>query len=231
MRYAENYERFSIGRPSAVQRWFIGALTRKARGLGQTGHKIWTLKYLLDNYLDGRTDLRVCDAGAWNGWFLSYQSPAIAQKVAVDRDAHFAPHMARDGIHFVQADIDHGHTPLASSTMDLVAYLNVLEHLADPLAAAAEIARLLRPGGIAAVMVPDVNKYRFRFWDDVTHKHPFNAASLRMLFESHGLETLELGAFNHNLFVAGFLFPRPLHAFFKRFRGRLLLYVGRKPGA
>ncbi len=86
MRYAENYERVSIGEPNVLQRWFIRLLTRKAAALGQKSHKMWTLKYLLDTYLAGRTGLRVLDCGTWNGWFLSYDTPAIAHKVGLVMD-------------------------------------------------------------------------------------------------------------------------------------------------
>lgn len=230
MRYAENYERFSIGQPNVVQRWFMRLLTRKAQAIGQKSHKIWALKYLLDRYLAGRTGLRILDCGAWNGWFLSYDVPAVAQKLALDIDPHFAHDIQASGAQFVLADLDNGRVPIAGGSVDLVAFMSLLEHLTSPDKAAAEVARILRPSGIVAVVVPDILKYKFHFWDDVTHKHPFNAASLRMLFENCGLVTLELGPFNHNLFVAGNLFPRPLHRFMTRFRGRLLLYVGRKPG-
>ena len=229
MDYARNYERFSIGQANVFERWFIKLLTRKAQAIGQKSHKIWTLKYLLDTHLPDRTGLRVLDCGAWNGWFLSYDVPAIARKVALDIDGHFAPEIRAGGADFVLADIDNGGIPIADDSIDLVALMSVLEHLSSPTKTAAELWRILRPRGITSVIVPDVLKYKFHFWDDVTHKQPFNANSLRMLFESHGFETLELTPFNHNLFIAGNLFPPSIHKLLTRLGGRLLLYVGRKP--
>ncbi len=229
MHYAENYERCCVEAPNVVQRWMIRVLTRKAEAIGQRSHKIWSLKYALDTYFANRTGLRVLDCGAWNGWFLSYNVPAIAQRIALDFDAHFAADLRRDGIDFVLADMEKGALPLAADTMDLVAMTSTLEHLSCPEHVATEVRRVLKPGGIVFITVPDILKYKFHFWDDVTHKRPFSASSLRFLFETHGFETRELIPYNHNLFIAGNLFPEAIHRFLMRFRGRALLYVGRKP--
>ena len=231
MRYAQNYERCCLESTNALERWFIRLMTRKAQDIGQKSHKIWSLKYVIDHYLADRTDLRVLDCGAWNGWFLSYDTPAIAQRIALDFDGSYAKELLESGIDFVLADMEKGCFPLAESSVDLVAMTSTLEHLSCPEHIATEIGRVLKPGGIVFVTVPDILKYKFHFWDDVTHKRPFNASSLRFLFETHGLETVELCPYNHNLFIAGNLFPAPIHEFLKRFRGNAVMYVGRKPAA
>ena len=230
MKYAENYERCCLDRPNVIQRWFIDLMARKAQRMGQNGNKIWSLKFAIDQYLAGRRGLRVLDCGAWNGWFLRYSVPEIAQRIALDFDAHFAAQMRADGIDFVLADMEKGSLPLASDTIDLVAMTSTLEHLDCPERVATEMHRVLRPGGIAFVTVPNVLKYKFHFWDDITHKRPFTATSLRFLFETHGFDTVELCPYNHNLFVAGNLFPPIIHRWMMRFLGKALLYVGRKPG-
>ena len=231
MKYAENYQRCCVEAPSAFQRWFIGVLTRKAEALGQESHKIWSLKFVLDTYLEGKTGLRVLDCGAWNGWFLSYDVPAIRRRIALDFDGTYAAEMRENGIDFVLADMEKGAFPFAQNAVDVLAMTSTLEHLGCPEHIAREIHRVLRPGGLVFITVPDILKYKFRFWDDITHKRPFNATSLRFLFETHGLETVELAPYNHNLFIAGNLFPKPLHRFLMRFRARALMYVGRKPAS
>ena len=229
MRYAENYERCCLEQANGLQRWFIGLLTRKAQALGQKSHKIWSLKYVLDEYFAGRTGLRVLDCGAWNGWFLSYNASPVAQRIALDFDGHFAADMRAEGIEFVLADMEKGNLPFADGAVDLVAMTSTLEHLDCPQRVAAEMQRVLAPGGIAFVTVPNILKYRFHFWDDITHKRPFNDASLRFLFETQGFETVDLCPYNHDLFIAGNLFPRSIHRFLMRFRGKAVMYVGRKP--
>lgn len=229
MDYAKHYERCCLEKTTFLQRKFIGILSRKALAMGQKSHKMWSLMYALDNYLPGREGLRVMDCGAWDGWFLSYETPAITQRIALDFDGHFAPKLRADGIDFVLANMEKGNFPVASDSLDLVAMTSTLEHLSCPEKIASEIRRVLKPGGITFITVPDIMKYKFHFWDDVTHKRPFNKNSLRFLFETHGMETLELTPYNHNLFVAGNLFPKPIHRFMTRFRANALLYVGRKP--
>ncbi|MCP4643514.1 MAG: class I SAM-dependent methyltransferase [bacterium] len=229
MDYAENYERCCLEQPSLLQRWFMGLLSRRAEAIGQSSHKIWSLKYAVDTYLAGRSGLRVLDCGAWNGWFLSYDIPEIAQRIALDFDPHFAPELREMGIRFLLADMEKGAVPLADGSIDLLAMTSTLEHLDCPDHVACEIQRLLKPNGVVFITVPDIRKYKFHFWDDITHKRPFTSSSLRFLFETHGLVTEELCPYNHNLFIAGNLFPGGMHRFLMRFRGKALLYVGRKP--
>ena len=227
--YAKNYERCCKEETTLLQRRFIQVLTRKAQSMGQKDHKIWSLKYVVDTYLDGREGLRVMDCGAWDGWFLSYETPVIRQRIALDFDTYFAVALREQGVDFLLADLEKGHFPVASDTLDLVAMTSTLEHLGCPEKIASEICRVLKPGGITFITVPDIMKYKFHFWDDVTHKRPFNARSLRFLFETHRLETLDLRPYNHNLFIAGNLFPKSIHRFLMGFRANALMYVGRKP--
>lgn len=226
--YAKNYGRCCIPRASFLEHRFINLLARRAQAEGHQGHKIWSLKYCIDNYLADKSGLRILDCGAWNGWFLSYKCPAISQRVALDFDPYFAKDLRRDGIDFVLSDLERGNFPLGSHSFDLVAMTSTLEHLSRPETMASEIHRVLAPGGIVFITVPDIMKYKFRFWDDVTHKRPFNRTSLRFLFETHGFETEELCAYNHNLFIAGNLFPKRVQRRLMRLRGDALLYVGRK---
>ncbi|MBI3447971.1 MAG: class I SAM-dependent methyltransferase [Acidobacteria bacterium] len=50
---------------------------------------------------------------------------------------------------------DIGALPLAADAFDVIAMRSVSEHLADPVAAFLEIARVLRPGGAAIVLCPN----------------------------------------------------------------------------
>jgi len=218
-----------LQRPNVVQRVFIGLLQRKARAIGQSSHKIWTLKYILDTYLNDRQNISVLDCGAWNGWLLSYQSPSISHKVALDFDSHFARDMLNEGISFVQADMEKGCFPFSSASFDLVTITSTIEHLFSPEQVAHEIHRVLRPNGIVFITTPNILKYRFHFWDDITHKRPFTPGSLKFLFETHSFETVDLVSYNHNLFIAGNLFPRAIHRLIMQFRGKAILYVGKKP--
>lgn len=228
MDYAENYERCMLEKQTLFQRMFIGVMTRKAQALGQRDHKVFSLKWLMDHYFEGKDGLRVLDCGAWNGWFLSYDTPQIAQRIALDFDPHFAGELRSKGIDFTLADMEKGALPYSSGSIDLVAMTSTLEHLDCPERIASEMCRVLKPGGIVFITVPDIRKYKWDFWNDITHKRPFTDKSLGFLFETHGFETLELSPYNHNLFVAGNLFPEGVHRRLTRFGANALMYVGRK---
>lgn len=228
MDYVANYERHCLHQPSAFQRVFMGLLTKRAQAVGQKSHKIWAMKYMLDTYFQGRSGLRVLDCGALDGWFLSYDVPQVAQRIALDIETYYAPQLMREGIQFVAADMETGAFPFAENSMDLLAMLSTIEHLDHPFHLASEMARILKPGGILYITVPDVLRYGFRFWDDATHKTPYNAARLKHLFEMHGFETLEASPYNHNLFIAGNLFPKSVQRRMMRFRGNAVFYVARK---
>lgn len=80
--------------------------------------------------------------------------------------------------------------PFADSSFDLVVSLDVLEHVQDDHAAAAEIARTLKPGGRVVVNVP-----AFRWlWgphDVALHHHRrYKRAEIVGLLESQGLQVV-----------------------------------------
>ncbi len=93
------------------------------------------------------------------------------------------------GIPLVQFDLKA--CPLPDASVDAVVALNVLEHIDDDARAVAEIARILRPGGIAVVEVPaGPGLYDFydKFW---MHYRRYRMADLVGLMESAGLRTVE----------------------------------------
>jgi glycosyltransferase involved in cell wall biosynthesis/SAM-dependent methyltransferase len=72
--------------------------------------------------------------------------------------------------------------PLHSVSLDYVVSRHNLEHYNDPILAVSEWGRVLKPGGVLGIIVPDE-----RFCDtirlDPTHKHVFTPSSLQRLFD------------------------------------------------
>jgi len=64
-------------------------------------------------------------------------------------------------VHFLTADLNA--VPFGAATVDLVICAEVLEHMADPQAAVAEIARILKPGGHAVITTPNPQNPLERF--------------------------------------------------------------------
>lgn len=86
------------------------------------------------------------------------------------------------GVVFVESPGER--TPLASGSADLVIIENALDHVSDPEAVLAEIARLVRDEGLLWVLV-DLSKY-----SDAMHPHPFSEEKIRGLLARHGFEVV-----------------------------------------
>lgn len=93
------------------------------------------------------------------------------------------------GLEVVRADAQD--LPVADRSLDLVVALDVLEHLRDDERAAAEIHRVLRPGGTLVAAVP-VDE---RLWSAhdvaVGHVRRYRPAELLALLRGAGLEIVE----------------------------------------
>lgn len=107
---------------------------------------------------------RLLDVGCGSGYLarlLKARLPGLAvHGVDVSRVA-----LARARAHVgwvCQVDLDRGHLPLRSDQYDTVVCVEVLEHLYDPDHALQEIHRVLAPGGLAVVTVPNLAYWRHR---------------------------------------------------------------------
>lgn len=80
------------------------------------------------------------------------------------------------------------HLPVADASLDLVTALDVLEHLVDDHAAAAEIHRVLRPGGHLVVTVPVDPRLWSGHDEAVGHVRRYTRAEVVALLRGAGLE-------------------------------------------
>ena len=100
------------------------------------------------------------------------------------------------GIPLLQFDLTE--CPLPDATVDAVICLNVLEHIADDLAAMRQIARVLRPGGIAVIEVPAGPTLYDWYDESLRHYRRYSMKGLRDLAGRAGLgivRATHLGAF------------------------------------
>jgi SAM-dependent methyltransferase len=137
-------------------------------------------------------------------------------------------------------------TGVEDGAYDLVALLDVLEHVAEDRAALTRIAGLLRPGGRILITVP-AHPWMWSAHDVVNHhKRRYTRKSLRAVVEAAGLKLERLSWFNSLLFplaaAARFagqvrrkqesddkLPPAPLNALFRAVFGLERYAIGRLP--
>lgn len=112
---------------------------------------------------------RIADPSSLTAIELGFGSPACAAALA----ARFADYCALDvaaeriagsaslPFRCVPADLNED-WPVPDDAADMVIAMMIIEHLFDPFHAFAEIARILKPGGLAFVNLPNVGSIRCR---------------------------------------------------------------------
>jgi len=97
-----------------------------------------------------------------------------------------------DGIHFIRADGLRLRDALPAASFDVVFTSNYLEHLANPEAVIEQLAvvrDLLRPGGRAIVLQPNIALVGGAYWDFIDHRVALTDRSLVEAAQLAGLNT------------------------------------------
>ena len=132
-------------------------------------------------------DSTILDLGCGYGEFIN--NIEARRKFAVDVNPDAAGFLD-PGVTFIEADasrID----PLADGSIDTVFTSNFLEHLPDKTtlrAVLAEMMRLLRPGGRALLMGPNIRFVAGAYWDFWDHHLPLTERSLTEGLQLEGFE-------------------------------------------
>lgn len=144
---------------------------------------------------------RLLDVGCGAGYFLDAAREAGWQVRGVEL-SEAAVRVGREklGLDIFQGTLAGAALPAAA--FDVVTLFEVLEHLRDPGSALAEARRLLRPGGLLAIQVPnDLNAYRNqafrrdnRWWViPPLHLFYFTAATLAHWLRKLGFRPVHIG--------------------------------------
>ena len=153
---------------------------------------------------------RLLDVGCGNGYFMFMSKDKFKECYGVDvsslriERAKERSKKRRSGnnLHFHKCDVDEG-LPFANSFFDAVSCIAVLEHVFNPPNVVDEIRRVLKPGGIFIVQVPNIAWIPYRFnllfgklpttggvylGVDWEHLHNFTKSTLCQLLTHKGFE-------------------------------------------
>lgn len=138
------------------------------------------LAYAAGQYARGKLLDIGCGTKPWQSTFADHV------------DAHIGADHASTlhGLGSVDVVCDAYSVPLEDSSVDTILLTEVLEHLERPLAAVAECARLLRPGGHLILTTP----FSWPLHEEPRDFYRFTPHGLRHLAEHAGLEVVELHA-------------------------------------
>lgn len=153
---------------------------------------------------------RILDIGCGRGDFLRACRRKGWSVVGVEQDA--APILQMDP----PADFEVIRTDrlaeLPDASFDVVTLWHVLEHLAEPRATLAQVVRLLRPGGLLVVEVPNFASWQARMgpkqWfhlDVPRHLLHFERSTLGAMLESEGLRPERWSTFSAEYDAFGML--------------------------
>ncbi len=180
--YPEEYEAFQERRENLLFRW------------GR--RRLWHRRLQVIRHSFPRPG-RAFDVGCATGEFLEILRRQGWDVAGIEPNPRAAQQArARLGTEAIQVvSLEEASFPPA--TFDLITLWDVLEHLVDPLSALRRLAAWLRPGGLLALGVPNLESWDARLfgpawigWDAPRHLHLFPDSTLRKMLATAGLSIL-----------------------------------------
>lgn len=143
--YEEEYFRFN--RAKYLQRW---------------AHRVRKCRRQLVDCLQLAPQARVlCDVGCSAGYVLEAGRRLGLESIGVDV-SRFAVELCRErGYRAELGSLEA--LPLPDASVDILTLKHTLEHVREPRQAMEEVRRVLRPGGVALVLVPDGDYWKLRY--------------------------------------------------------------------
>jgi 2-polyprenyl-3-methyl-5-hydroxy-6-metoxy-1,4-benzoquinol methylase len=137
-----------------------------------------------------RADMKVLEVGSSTGFLLEAVRPFVASVAGVEPGRLYASYAAARGIR-TYPDL----LAIAKEQFDLMLAYYVVEHLQNPIEQLRRFRAMLRPGGLMAIEVPNVNDvlvslYQVeafdRFYWQKAHCFNYSRATLRTVLERAG---------------------------------------------
>ena len=173
---------------------------------------------------------RLLEVGASTGYFLNAARADF--EVEGLEPSEWACRVAREKFGLeVRTESLESTRRFAPGSFDVVAMIDVIEHLSDPRQAVARAAELLRPGGVLYLVTPDIGSFSARllrgYWWGLrpAHLYYFDKATLGRLLDTAGLEAVLSKSFGR-IFSYGYWTSR-LRNYPRRLHGSLLGLIRR----
>jgi SAM-dependent methyltransferase len=181
---------------------------------GSTGKythgRYWHLFEMLSPHLE--PSMSVLDVGCAAGGFLDFlKHHGFSQLYGVDMIEAYAA-KAREKNHVVKMG-DAEQLPYDDGVFDALVIEQVLEHLVRPARAFTEAGRVLKPGGILCLGVPDAERYAELYYYDFywllmrEHIQHYDIHGLKRLAAFHGFELLEFRQSSHPIMGETMVMP------------------------
>jgi SAM-dependent methyltransferase len=148
---------------------------------------------------------RILDVGCATGTFLLGMKELPDWEVAgVEISPHAANIARKNQLEVFTGTLEEAQLP--SSRFDAVTLWDVLEHLHNPMTSLEEIHRILKPGGILVLRVPNGASWDAKWfgqtwagWDAPRHLYVFTAITLKKMLEANGFRisnmSCEIGSY------------------------------------
>lgn len=183
--YPDDYELYAD--PSARPASWLARLNRR--------YAMTKRASLIERHAPARG--RVLDIGCATGLFLD----ALRARGWQTQGVELVEHAARLARERLGLDVRTGTLQAAgfpSAWFDAVTMWDVLEHVPDPIAELREVCRVLKPGGVLVLRIPDVSSPEARFFggywvglDAPRHLYVFSPATVAATLGRAGLEVVE----------------------------------------
>ena len=143
---------------------------------------------------------RLLDVGCSNGAYLAALRERGWEVEGVEMDEHAASYAANErGLKVTRGDAESALRTLDSDRFSVVTMWHLLEHLFDPLEALKQVRRVLKPGGVLMLEVPDISappaawfKKNWFPLDIPRHLYHFSPETLREMLAKAGLKLVEV---------------------------------------
>ena len=159
-------------------------------------------KRLLRNRL-AKPDLKILDVGSGTG-AVPQDFSSYGWVCATDRSVDAMRFAREKGVRNT-ASCDATALPIAGGSMDIVLAFDIIEHVEDDRGMLDELARVLKPGGAAAIHVPAWPSMWSRHDEVLEHKRRYTRRGLRKLLEESSFEIEYLGWASASIFLPAFL--------------------------